>query len=72
MVIFENTEACIACVEAQMRTFWEETRKRNDRGEIGARQLDRGRAGVLSTVRGERETIVRPVISELRHLHCHR
>lgn len=69
MVIFENAEACIAGVETQMRTFQEETRKRDDRGEIGTRQFDRGRAGVLNTVRGERETIVRTVISALLEVH---
>ena len=68
MVIFEDAEACIAGVKAQLRTFQEETRKRNDRGEIGTRQLDRGRAGDPNAVRRERETIVRTVISALRQV----
>jgi len=64
-VICENTDLCITGTKAQMMMFQEETREKSGREEMGTRQFDRGQAGASNTVRGERETIVRPVISEL-------
>ena len=64
-VICENTDLCITGSKAQMMMFQEETREKSGRGEMGTRQSDRGQAGASNTVRGERETSVRTVISEL-------